>query len=96
MQVWAVFEADIDGDSRLHWEFIFIAATLARAQELVFERVQPDNLVACGVHPTMNKDNHYTFVGSRGECSLGYNDMEESCHEPSIARGYVIETHPVL
>jgi hypothetical protein len=96
MQVWVVFEASIDGDSHLHWEFISIAATLAQAQELVVERVQPGNLVACGVHPTMNKDNHYTFVGSREECSLGYNDMEESCHDPSIAKGYVIEAHTVL
>ena len=89
--VWCVFEAKIDGDSYLHWEFLFNATNLTRAQDLVAELVQPGNLDWIGVHPTMNKYNNYTFIGSREECSLGYDD-EESCH---YAKGYVIEAQLV-
>lgn len=85
--VYCIFESDIDGDGYLGWKLLSVASTLQKAQEII-SKIYP-GLTWESVHPTMTKENHYTFIGTCDECSKGYN--MEACNFPGDTKGWVIE-----
>lgn len=85
--VWCVYEGLIDGDGFLHWDMVFLASTPERAKEIVSGY---KNVISEGLHPTMNKENHWTYVGDRSD--IAYNAETMSHREPG---GYVIEKQEV-
>ena len=85
-----VFEAMVGADGYCDWEFRGVASTLEKAHTIIAEFVEPDG--RC-IHPSMNRSNHYTYVGTRMECANNQNIEEHDF--PGYSMGYVIEAHPL-
>ena len=67
--VYCVFSCYGEGDGYATFELLGVCQSLESAHAFAREQVGEDNKrLEDLVHSSMTCDNHYTFVGKRGEC----------------------------
>lgn len=65
----------IDGDGYLHWNHEASASTLEKAKALISTWPQT-KMTWNKLHPELNAENNWTFVGTRAELQTKYNQEE--------------------
>lgn len=92
--IYSIYTAEIDGDGYLHWNHKASASTLEKAKALI--STWPETKITWDkIHPGLNAENNWTFIGTRAEFQTKYN-QEEVNSTITEYWGVVIEAQPLI
>jgi hypothetical protein len=92
--VYCAYEAVIDGDGYLHWKHLFVASTVAKAQEIInYKHFVKGHQ---GIISSLTEANYYTYVGDRVVITKAVNEVWDTKFMSMHGKGFVIEAQSVL